>query len=130
MRFIGRTLSIGQIALASFLGYAFSSNIGLSMLAGASVHERFSGGGVEAVRFEKGGGLTIWAAWAGAEYPGNDPLASRRGRVFTLEGLAESDTVTALDLHGRLLAVDREGGLVRLETGGSPRYLLVQGTGE
>ncbi len=99
------------------------------LLEGAWVQERFQGGGVEAVRFEKEGGLTLWAAWAGAEYPENDPLASRRGRVFTLEGLAESDTVTALDLHGRVLEVDREGGVVRLETGGSPRYLFIQSAG-
>lgn len=96
------------------------------LLEGAWVHEHFQSGGVEAVRFEKDGGLTVWAVWAGAEYPENDPLASQRGRVFLLEGLLPSDTVTALDLHGRLLEVDREGGVVRLETGGSPRYILIQ----
>lgn len=96
------------------------------LLEGAWVHEHFQSGGVEAVRFEQDGGLTVWAVWAGAEYPENDPLASRRGRVFTLEGLAASDTVTALDLHGRLLEVDREGDTARLETGGSPRYVLIQ----
>jgi phosphatidylglycerol lysyltransferase len=40
IRFVKHTLPIGKIALASFLGYAFSNNIGLSMLAGASVRYR------------------------------------------------------------------------------------------
>jgi len=99
------------------------------LLEGAWVHGHFQDGGVEAVRFEKDGGLTLWAVWAGAEYPENDPLASQRGRVFTLDGLLSSDTVTALDLHGRLLVVDREGGTARLEAGGSPRYLFIQSAG-
>ena len=99
------------------------------LLEGAWVHGHFQDGGVEAVRFEKDGGLTLWAVWAGAEYPENDPLASQRGRVFTLDGLLSSDTVTALDLHGRLLVVDREGGTARLEAGGSQRYLFIQSAG-
>ena len=36
-RYIHRTLEYGKIAFASFIGYAFSNNIGLSMLAGSSV---------------------------------------------------------------------------------------------
>ena len=74
--------------------------------------------------------------WLIKRYPihTDEPRLNRRGeqyvgRVFTLEWLAESDTVTALDLHGRALEVDREGGVVRLETGGSPRYLFIQSAG-
>lgn len=39
-RYVGRTLNYGKIAFASFIGYAFSNNIGLSMLAGGSVRYR------------------------------------------------------------------------------------------
>jgi phosphatidylglycerol lysyltransferase len=39
-RYIRRTLEYGKIAFASFIGYAFSNNIGLSMLAGSSVRYR------------------------------------------------------------------------------------------
>jgi phosphatidylglycerol lysyltransferase len=39
-RYIGRTLNYGRIAFASFIGYAFSNNVGLSMLAGGSVRYR------------------------------------------------------------------------------------------
>ncbi len=40
IRYIGRTLNYGRIAFASFIGYAFSNNVGLSMLAGSSVRYR------------------------------------------------------------------------------------------
>src|SRR5512144_2175427 len=39
-RYIRHTLEYGRIAFASFIGYAFSNNIGLSMLAGISVRYR------------------------------------------------------------------------------------------
>jgi phosphatidylglycerol lysyltransferase len=40
LRYIQRPLAYGKTALASFIGYAFSNNIGLSMIAGASVRYR------------------------------------------------------------------------------------------
>jgi len=40
LRYIKRKLHYRKIALASFVGYAFSNNIGLSMLAGGSVRYR------------------------------------------------------------------------------------------
>lgn len=40
LRYIRKSLPYPKIALASFTGYAFSNNIGLSMLAGASVRYR------------------------------------------------------------------------------------------
>jgi len=40
IRFIKHSLSLVRIGLASFIGYAFSNNIGFSMLAGASVRYR------------------------------------------------------------------------------------------
>ena len=40
LRYIGHPLSAARTALTSFLGYAFSNNIGFSMIAGASVRYR------------------------------------------------------------------------------------------
>ena len=40
LRYIRRPLAFGKTALASFLGYAFSNNVGFSMLAGASIRYR------------------------------------------------------------------------------------------
>jgi phosphatidylglycerol lysyltransferase len=40
LRYIRRPLSYAKTALASFIGYAFSNNIGFSMVAGASVRYR------------------------------------------------------------------------------------------
>ena len=40
MRYIKYPLSYLKIGLASFIGYAFSNNIGMSMIAGASVRYR------------------------------------------------------------------------------------------
>ena len=39
--YIGKALPRAQIALASFLAYAISNNIGFAMLSGASVRYRF-----------------------------------------------------------------------------------------
>ena len=39
--YIGKTLPRGRIALASFLAYAISNNVGFAMLSGASVRYRF-----------------------------------------------------------------------------------------
>ena len=40
LHYVGHPLSYTKIGLASFIGYAFSNNIGLSMIAGASVRYR------------------------------------------------------------------------------------------
>jgi phosphatidylglycerol lysyltransferase len=40
LHYVGHPLSYTKIGLASFVGYAFSNNIGLSMIAGASVRYR------------------------------------------------------------------------------------------
>lgn len=54
LRFIQHPLSYGKIALASFIGYAFSNNIGLSMLAGASVRYRlYSAWGLSGLEITK-----------------------------------------------------------------------------
>lgn len=40
LRFVGRTLDYGKVFLASFIGYAFSNNVGLSAIAGSGVRFR------------------------------------------------------------------------------------------
>jgi uncharacterized membrane protein YbhN (UPF0104 family) len=54
LRYIRYSLSYGKIALASFIGYAFGTNIGLSMLARSSVRYRlYSAWGLSAVEITK-----------------------------------------------------------------------------
>ncbi|MBT8342079.1 MAG: flippase-like domain-containing protein, partial [Desulfatitalea sp.] len=51
LRYIRQPMAIGKTMLASFLGYAFSNNIGLSMLAGASIRYRlYSAWGLSVVQ--------------------------------------------------------------------------------
>jgi phosphatidylglycerol lysyltransferase len=40
LRYVQRSLSYGKVALASFIGYAFSNNVGVSLLAGSAVRFR------------------------------------------------------------------------------------------
>jgi phosphatidylglycerol lysyltransferase len=81
IRFIKHTLSIGKIALASFLGYAFSNNIGLSMLAGASVRYRlYSGWGLSALDITKMVSFCTVSLWLG--------FFGLGGAVFVWEPLA------------------------------------------
>ena len=64
LRYIKRRLSYSKIALASFIGYAFSNNIGLSMVAGATVRYRlYSAWDLSAEEITKVilfGTLTLW----------------------------------------------------------------------
>ncbi len=54
MRFVNRSLTMRKIATASFIGYAFSNNIGFSMLAGASVRYRlYSSWGLSGLEITK-----------------------------------------------------------------------------
>lgn len=81
IRFIQRALSTGQIALASFLGYTFSNNIGLSMLAGASVRYRlYSGWGLSALEITKVVSFCTVSLWLG--------FFGLGGAVFVSEPLA------------------------------------------
>jgi len=50
LRYIRHPLALAKTALASFIGYAFSNNVGFSMIAGASVRYRlYSAWGLSAV---------------------------------------------------------------------------------
>jgi len=62
----GKRLAYRDIAQASFMGYAFSNNIGLSMVAGASVRYRiYSDLGLSAADIARVFALCVITAWLG-----------------------------------------------------------------
>lgn len=69
MRYIRHPLAYARIGLASFIGYAFSNNIGLSMIAGASVRYRlYSVWGLSTVQITQVVAfctLTLWLGFFG-----------------------------------------------------------------
>jgi phosphatidylglycerol lysyltransferase len=66
LQYIRRPLAYTRIALASFVGYAFSNNIGLSMLAGGSVRYRlYSSWGLSIVEITKVIGFCTMTLWLG-----------------------------------------------------------------
>ncbi len=81
IRYIGRTLNYGRIAFASFIGYAFSNNIGLSMLAGSSVRYRlYTSWGFSLLEVTKMVAFTTLTLWLG--------LLSVCGLAFLAEPVA------------------------------------------
>ncbi len=53
-RYIGQPLELGKIRLASFIGYAFSHNLGFSLVSGGSVRYRlYSSWGLSAIQITK-----------------------------------------------------------------------------
>jgi uncharacterized membrane protein YbhN (UPF0104 family) len=81
LRFIQRSLSYGKIALASFISYALSNNIGLSMIAGASVRYRlYSAWGLSGLEITKLVFFCAISLWLGFLLLG--------GVVFTFAGTA------------------------------------------
>ncbi len=78
LRYIQHPLSYAKIALASFIGYAFSNNIGLSMIAGASVRYRlYSAWELSALEITKVIAFCTLTLWLG--------FFSLGGAVFLLE---------------------------------------------
>jgi phosphatidylglycerol lysyltransferase len=66
LRYIRHPLPYTKIALASFIGYAFSNNIGLSMIAGASVRYRlYSAWGLSALDITKVVAFCSLTLWLG-----------------------------------------------------------------
>jgi phosphatidylglycerol lysyltransferase len=66
LRYIQHSLAYPKIALASFIGYAFSNNIGLSMIAGASVRYRlYSEWGLSAIETTKVVAFCTLTLWIG-----------------------------------------------------------------
>ncbi len=81
LRYIRYPLSYPKIAFASFIGYAFSTNIGLSMIAGSSVRYRlYSAWGLSAIEITKVVAFYTLALWLG--------LATVAGVMFLIEPLA------------------------------------------
>jgi phosphatidylglycerol lysyltransferase len=76
-RYIRRPLQYSKIALASFIGYAFSNGVGLSMLAGSSVRYRlYSSWGLSALEITKVVAFCTLTLWLG--------LFTVAGAVFIL----------------------------------------------
>lgn len=66
LRAIGKPLPFSRVGLAAFIGYAFSNNIGLSMVAGASVRYRlYSGWGLSVLDITRVIGLATYSIWIG-----------------------------------------------------------------
>jgi phosphatidylglycerol lysyltransferase len=99
LRYIQHPLAYSKIVLASFIGYAFSHNIGLSLLSGASVRYRlYSAWGLSAVEITKVVAFNNLTLWLG--------FFTLGGTVFLLESL-----VIPASLH-LLFASARPLGLI------------------
>ncbi len=80
-RYIHRTLAYSKIAFASFIGYAFSNNIGLSMLAGSSVRYRlYTSWGLSVLEITKMVAFYTATLWLGLFFTG--------GLAFVAEPIA------------------------------------------
>ena len=80
MRYIQYPLSYSKIGLASFIGYAFSNNIGMSMIAGASVRYRlYSAWGLSALQITQVVVFCTLTLWLG--------FFTLGGAVFLIEPL-------------------------------------------
>ena len=84
IRFIKHSLSLTRIVLASFIGNAFSNNIGFSILAGASVRYRlYSNWGLSVLEIAKVVAFYTLTQWLGFQYwqhgphPGADGDSTR-----------------------------------------------------
>jgi phosphatidylglycerol lysyltransferase len=109
LRYIRHPIAYGKIALASFIGYAFSNNIGLSMIAGASVRYRlYSAWGLSAFEIAKVVAFCTLTLWLGFFTIG--------GVVFVFEPM-----VVPKALHLPFASVHPLGGIFLMLVGG---YLL------
>ena len=103
LRYIERTLSYGKIALASFIGYAFSNNVGLSAIAGGGVRFRlYSAWGLSTLEIAKVVVFYNVTFWVG--------LLGIGGATFVLEPMVipaqfHVPLATTLPLGAVLLAI-------------------------
>ncbi|UCD82299.1 MAG: UPF0104 family protein [Desulfobacterales bacterium] len=80
LRYIRHQLAYPKVGLASFIGYAFSNNIGMSMIAGASVRYRlYSAWGLSALQITQVVAFCTLTLWLGFFTIG--------GAVFLIEPL-------------------------------------------
>jgi phosphatidylglycerol lysyltransferase len=102
LRYIRHPLPVAKTALTSFLGYAFSNNIGFSMIAGASVRYRlYSAWGLSAVEITQVVLFCTASLWLG--------FFGLSGAVFAFEPLVLPQSLqwpmaTVRPLGGILLA--------------------------
>ncbi|MFV0472663.1 MAG: bifunctional lysylphosphatidylglycerol flippase/synthetase MprF [Pikeienuella sp.] len=108
MRFIGRRLPFGVVALGGFLGYAFGNTIGVSVISGGAVRYRiYSAAGLNAfevatvsgyVAMALGAGLSLIGLVALAVYPGavSAYLPYSEGSVRLIAGAAAIVSVAAI----------------------------------
>jgi len=81
MRYIRHPLPYSRIGLASYIGYAFSNNIGMSMIAGASVRYRlYSAWGLSALQITQVVAFCALTMWLG--------FFALGGAVFLFEPLS------------------------------------------
>ncbi len=98
LKYIQHPLSYGRIALASFIGYAFSNNIGLSMIAGGSVRYRlYSSWGLSVLDITKVVAFCALSLWIG--------FFTLGGIVFVLEPMAIPEALHLPFVSARPLGV-------------------------
>jgi len=102
LRYLQHPLAYGRIATASFVGYAFSNNIGLSMIAGASVRfHLYSAWGLSALEISKVVTLCSITFWMG--------FAALAGIVFLFDPVAVPESLpgplSSLPLLGAVFLV-------------------------
>ncbi len=98
LKYIQHSLSYGKIALASFTGYAFSNNIGLSMVAGGSVRYRlYSSWGLSVLEITKVVAFCTLSLWIG--------FFTLGGIVFVLEPMAIPEALHLPFVSARPLGV-------------------------
>lgn len=82
LRFIGRSLNPGVVALGGFLGYAFGNTIGVSVVSGGAVRYRiYSAVGLNAFEVAAVSGYTAVALGTGLTLVGVSALAVHPGAV-------------------------------------------------
>jgi phosphatidylglycerol lysyltransferase len=80
-RYVGRSLEYRRIVFASFIGYAFSNTIGMSMLAGSTVRYRlYAVWGISTIEITKMIAFYTLTLWLG--------LSALGGIAFTVEPVA------------------------------------------
>jgi phosphatidylglycerol lysyltransferase len=106
LRYVGRRLALHRTALASFIAYAFSQGLGVSVLTGASVRFRFwSAWGLNPTEIAQGVAFTTTTFWLGAltvgglallagAPPAGIPLLAVPGLSKTLGALLLAPVVT------------------------------------
>jgi phosphatidylglycerol lysyltransferase len=99
LRYIQHPLSYGKIATASFIGYAFSNNMGFGMIAGGSVRYRlYSAWGLSTLEITQVVAFCSLSLWLG--------FLSLGGVVFLIQPPAIPET-----LHLRFASLHFAGGL-------------------